>query len=88
MKLIKNPDFEEWTDTIPDNWKIYNKNEGKMVNINNVILRRVYHFNILGIKFVIKGRNLIKPQFKKVPKCVRMKRDKKYMAEWNCILNK
>jgi hypothetical protein len=87
-ELIKNPDFEEWTDTIPDGWNIYNKDDCKLIEIDKVVLRRIYHFNILGIRFTIKGRNLIKSKFAKVPKSVKMKKEKKYIAEWTSELNK
>ena len=82
--FIKNPDFKEWTDADPDGWNIYNKNDYKLIEIDKVLLRRVYNFNILGIKFKIRGRNLIKPKFAKVPKFVGMKKCKDY--EWSCRL--
>lgn len=68
--FINNPDFKDWSNDIPDDWYIHNKNQKEIINIDNVIVRRVYHFNILGVRFTIKGRNLIK-----------VKKGKKYIVE-------
>lgn len=72
MKLIENPDFEEWADDIPDGW--YRLKEDDKYKIECVILKRIYYFNILGIRFIIKGRNLLK-----------IRKRKEYIIKWTTL---
>lgn len=73
LKLIKNPDFTDWTNNSPDGWDKGNINPENSKNFYNVSIRRVWYFKIFGIRFNIKGRkNLMKPKFSKPPKSVKL----------------
>ena len=57
--FIKNKDFIDWTDNPPDDWSKGDINPENSKNFYNVSFRRIYEFKILGIRFSIKGKELI-----------------------------
>lgn len=66
-----NPDFEDWSNEIPDGWYMLNTKDKLYNIIDNLVIRRIYQFNILGIRFTMRGRNLLK-----------IKYGKKYIVDW------